>query len=361
MKRIQAEAEYVIAVVAIILFMSMSTLSVVSLQELQGHSRIINLSVTARDAGQTLVKGEGMAAQNGGEAAHSENDFIMAQVDGILEELITGQGPIGLALLGDAAYITEMRRAVQEWKALKSEIQRVRAGAPPDEMSELSQSYFKAMNHAVSAAEDFSEKQVKRMIALLYGVNVIFIALVIVAAAFWLKGLSIEKRAELLREIAYVDPLTQIANRASCERMISDLRKDPPAEDVAVLMFDMNNLKLSNDLIGHQGGDQIIARVAAALREEAGKYGFVGRYGGDEFLAVFKGADPGAVESCISGLDERLRAYNALRANEIEKISYAAGSVIGSLRDRGIDETIHEADKRMYENKRHMKGRGAQF
>ena len=51
-------------------------------------------------------------------------------------------------------------------------------------------------------------------------------------------------------------------------------------------MFDLNNLKTVNDTMGHSAGDQLIINFAKLLRSVIPEKDFVGRYGGDEFIAV---------------------------------------------------------------------------
>jgi diguanylate cyclase (GGDEF)-like protein len=360
MNRNHNRREYIAVAAVVVLFLSMSVLSLASLQELRGHSRVVNFNAMVRSAGQMIVKNELMAKQNG-EGSTEDDDALIEQVDGIINELLTGRGEHGLVVLDDEKYMKEMLNVRYEWNALKAEIYRVREGAPPDRMFALSRSCNDVANRAISAAENFSESQVGQMLALLYGANVAFAIFVIITVISWLKRMSMKKTADLLGKIAYEDPLTQMSNRASCERVIDEIKNRPPPDDVAVLIFDMNNLKLVNDLLGHQGGDRVIKHFSYILRTEAEKYGFIGRYGGDEFLAVFNEASPNLVEKFISGLDERLRAFNALRVNDIEKINYAVGYVCGDPRALGIDNMIYDADKRMYENKRRSKGHCAQF
>ena len=51
-------------------------------------------------------------------------------------------------------------------------------------------------------------------------------------------------------------------------------------------MFDLNNLKEVNDTLGHAAGDSMIANFAHILRKVVPEKDFVGRYGGDEFIAI---------------------------------------------------------------------------
>ena len=55
---------------------------------------------------------------------------------------------------------------------------------------------------------------------------------------------------------------------------------------LSVIMMDVDNFKLFNDTYGHPAGDQVLKRVAEALRQGCDKHDLIGRYGGDEFLIV---------------------------------------------------------------------------
>jgi diguanylate cyclase (GGDEF)-like protein len=107
--------------------------------------------------------------------------------------------------------------------------------------------------------------------------------------------------------------------------------------------------------LGHQEGDKIIAQFAKLIATAAKEYGFIGRYGGDEFLAVFSDADGARAEEYLARVGEQVAAYNSLRVNDMEKISYAAGIAVGKLSETGIDDLIYEADRNMYAQKREMK------
>jgi diguanylate cyclase (GGDEF)-like protein len=209
----------------------------------------------------------------------------------------------------------------------------------------------------VFAAEDYSERQVHNTKNTLISVDVVFVLLILVALAYIIRSVSVKRRADILGTIAYIDALTQLENRASCERLINEIKASPPEDSIAVIMFDMNNLKLVNDFIGHQGGDKVIIQFAAILKETSAKYGFIGRYGGDEFLGIFKKTNEDLVKTFISEMQDNTDAYNSLKVNDIEKISYAVGYAMDCPRDTGIDDLIYEADRNMYMNKREMKSR----
>ncbi|WP_418431170.1 type IV pili methyl-accepting chemotaxis transducer N-terminal domain-containing protein, partial [Blautia sp.] len=96
-----------------------SLVSFFYIYNLQGNAKVINYAGVVRGATQRLVKQE----LNG-----QQNDSLVEKIDGILKELQTGEGDVGLTRLNSDAFqelIVEMQR---EWKDLKEEIYLVRAG-----------------------------------------------------------------------------------------------------------------------------------------------------------------------------------------------------------------------------------------
>ena len=89
-----------------------------------------------------------------------------------------------------------------------------------------------------------------------------------------------QQEAELMQRLAHTDPLTGLANR---RQMYAALQSQHPT---AVLLMDLDNFKALNDTFGHDAGDLGLVSVAAQLREVFGPSGQVGRWGGEEFIAL---------------------------------------------------------------------------
>ncbi|MDL2317896.1 GGDEF domain-containing protein [Eubacteriales bacterium OttesenSCG-928-A19] len=334
-----------IVLLFIVMFGAVSVLSFTSIRQMQGNARVVNYVGIVRGATQKLVKRELMGYPD---------DALIERLDSIIHELITGEGPNDLVVLHDEPYLANMRDVRDHWQDIKRNIYLERAGEAND-LFESSEEYFNLVDRTVSSAEAFSEAQVNRSITMLVAANAAVVVLMIVFLVFYLRTIALRKRADALGKIAYIDPLTQMDNRASCERKVDSLQRQPPEGEIAVFMFDMNNLKRVNDLKGHQGGDRIIADFARILKAESAAYGFIGRYGGDEFLAVFEDADDSVAQKYIASINEKVLAYNLLHIDPIERISFAVGYYIGSVGDMAAEEMIALADARMYDRKREMK------
>lgn len=344
--RILQKKEYLVIGIIVILFVCVSGLSLISINQLQGTGRVINYTGIVRGATQRLIKKE---------IHGNPDDKLIARLNSIVRELRHGGAENDLVALHDDLFQEKMARISTQWSELKNEIQRVRSGANDQRLYDLSETYFDLVDSTVFAAEAYSEKQVSLSKTLLMGANAIFVLFMAAALLNFLYSAALRRRAALLDRVAYVDGLTQMPNRASCDRLIEKYMSEPLKGNLSVLMFDMNNLKMVNDLRGHQGGDRLIAEFGKLLNSECGDCGFVGRYGGDEFLGIFRDADQLAVERYLAGLNMKVVSWNVRQVDDIDKISFAVGYCVGNEGDNDLIRLIGEADRRMYEKKRQMK------
>lgn len=95
------------------------------------------------------------------------------------------------------------------------------------------------------------------------------------------------------RAAADQDPVTGLLNHRAIHQILDETMEAAAAaqQPCTVMMMDMNNFKMFNDTYGHPAGDEALRRVAKALAESCQSGATVGRYGGDEFLAVLPGAN----------------------------------------------------------------------
>lgn len=114
-----------------------------------------------------------------------------------------------------------------------------------------------------------------------------------------------------------------------------------------MIYWDINYLKTLNDTVGHEAGDQLILTVAESIRNVCNEVDSAYRIGGDEFVMIMRGADEKVVAKKIRDWKQILKA---LKGNSEYEISVSVGYAYGEGKD--LDAIIHEADQRMYENKR---------
>ena len=87
--------------------------------------------------------------------------------------------------------------------------------------------------------------------------------------------------------------------------------------------FLLNNLKTVNDTMGHSAGDQLILNFAKLLRSVIPEKDFVGRYGGDEFIAVIYHTSEAEIKEILKSLYREKERLNSCE-NQLP-IDYACG------------------------------------
>jgi len=98
---------------------------------------------------------------------------------------------------------------------------------------------------------------------------------------------------EEIKRISYIDVLTGVNNRRFLEQRIGEelKRSQRNAEPLSCQFFDIDFFKAINDKHGHQGGDQVLSLVAAAIRYQLRDNDIFVRYGGEEFVALLSNTD----------------------------------------------------------------------
>ena len=110
---------------------------------------------------------------------------------------------------------------------------------------------------------------------------------VLTKAIFAVRDINYEKNKESqLIYNSYIDDLTQLYNRKMYNENLQEYDNSKLQTNMVFLSVDVNGLKIVNDTLGHDAGDELIIGVADCLRQCFSQYGRVYRLGGDEFAAV---------------------------------------------------------------------------
>ena len=159
------------------------------------------------------------------------------------------------------------------------------------------------------------------------------------------------RKAVYYKQMASVDTLTGVYNRNA---FMEDTSAIENLDGVYVVTFDLNDLKKTNDVKGHEAGDRYLVDSASAISYVFSQYGNCYRIGGDEFCVVIKEDTIEHVESLIARLKRCEEDYNQYSVDVDMKIA-CGYAVYDPEKDRNLEETRNRADARMYKNKREIK------
>lgn len=161
-------------------------------------------------------------------------------------------------------------------------------------------------------------------------------------------------------ELSHVDPLTHVKNRIAYEGKAEDVIdriKNDPSYRFAVAMFDVNNLKVINDDLGHEAGDEYLynsSRVICNIFKHSPVY----RIGGDEFVAILEDVDYNNREELMKEFASELEHIRVTEQSPMRRVSIAGGmAVFDPVKHTDYDDVCREADADMYENKKRIKAK----
>ena len=157
----------------------------------------------------------------------------------------------------------------------------------------------------------------------------------------------LEKKVEAL---SIIDGLTGVYNRNYLKYRVEE-KKKKMIFPFTVIMSDCNYLKKVNDQYGHEYGDILLKIVADTLKEEIPEDSPVIRMGGDEFMILGNGI----TEEKAFELMANIRGSLKRKSKDKIPLSLAMGSYTVQSKEFFFEEVCHEADLRMYADKKRLK------
>lgn len=164
----------------------------------------------------------------------------------------------------------------------------------------------------------------------------------------------IEARRQLrrMRRAATTDALTEVTNRSSLELHLRAVTTEYHLENIVGLIFlDVDHFKEFNDTYGHEVGDRVLKMVAQTLRHNLRVTDFVGRWGGEEFLAILQDFESPA---SLVAVAEKLRSLVEFSTLDVNGMSLHVTVSMGVTIFRPTDTAqslVHRADLLMYDSK----------
>lgn len=160
------------------------------------------------------------------------------------------------------------------------------------------------------------------------------------------------RRVNALLNEAHHDFMTGLLNRRGLSAAINELRNEHTP--IALCMFDLDNLKKVNDAYGHDVGDRMISAFCDLLKRSTRSDDLICRYGGDEFIVVFKRISE---ESALKRANEICAKCCESYITENLTLSCSGGIAICGKDETPSADLIEHADEALYNSKRTNKGK----
>lgn len=311
---------------------------ILMVSRIQGTARVVNYAGLVRGKTQRIVKLED---------ARMPQDDMIADVKGYIKGLRFGSEELDLVSLDDKAFQAKMEELDDYFDTLKQEIDLVRqVGYENTNIIEKSEIFFNLCDVATGLAESYSQRIATRLKQFETLTVIDIVILVFMILYELLKALRYAKANRELKSKIYLDEATGLPNKNKCEEILT-LEAE---QNMAICVFDLNNLRIINNQQGHERGDLYIRSFAKSLRKGVDENQFVGRCGGDEFIVFFKNVTKEDVKRNLENIKKE-----CAKCSEIP-LSYAAGFAYSNdFSTLTMRELFCQADKNMYIDKNQAK------
>lgn len=164
----------------------------------------------------------------------------------------------------------------------------------------------------------------------------------------------LDRSVQDLARQALQDPLTGSFNRRAFELQVATelATAEAAAHQVALVVVDVDEMKLINDQCGHVAGDAALQQVAVALARHFGEYGWMARWGGDEFVAVVREA-PGSrlADDLLARVRAELREATVVGCAQHRRGLHMSGGVARAQPGMSMQDLFQHADRALYDAK----------
>ena len=161
-----------------------------------------------------------------------------------------------------------------------------------------------------------------------------------------------EKRIQEVTAKSFQDALTKLANRASFDEYFAKelVRFHHKQFDLAISVIDLDDFKRINDTFGHTAGDKTLQVIAETLTKVMGKDVFISRYGGEEFVIIFKDNDKITVMNKLNMLRKKVASLPFTFKGTRVSITLSIGVTL-IQRDDIVHSAFERADTALYRAK----------
>lgn len=163
---------------------------------------------------------------------------------------------------------------------------------------------------------------------------------------------AIMQRVKDLQQMALIDEVTKLANRRYMEYILRT-RNDQLHRygwNYGLLFVDLDHFKKVNDTWGHDTGDEVLRMVGRTLVGNMRPFDVVGRWGGEEFIAVVVNTDDDELFAIADRLRFLVSQSGTLVNDKVIQVTISVGATMAG-KDENVDAVLKRADELVYQSK----------
>lgn len=175
--------------------------------------------------------------------------------------------------------------------------------------------------------------------------------------------IELKRQRDVLARLSSLDGLTGLPNRRSLDTALERewRRGTRSLRPISMIMIDIDHFKAYNDTCGHLAGDDCLKTVAGVLKEPLGRAGdLLGRYGGEEFLAVLPDTDEAGALSVARLIHQAVADLDIPHPSSPlgGRITVSLGvATVAARKDQSYTVVLHAADQALYQAKQEGRNR----
>jgi len=169
---------------------------------------------------------------------------------------------------------------------------------------------------------------------------------------------NLEKELETAKKASREDFLTKLYNKRALDEMLSvkEGEYERYGREYSIVMFDLDLFKEVNDTYGHEAGDAVLAGFGKILKKSCREVDIVGRYGGEEFIAILGNTDkPGAIKFALK-VNTQVKKTRFMYKGERIGVTVSGGVAMRSELP-SLKATLNSADEYLYNAKKNGRNR----
>lgn len=168
----------------------------------------------------------------------------------------------------------------------------------------------------------------------------------------------LEQELQRAKEESKEDFLTKLYNKRALDEMmnIKEAEFERYGHNFAIVFFDLDYFKSVNDTYGHDAGDAVLVAFAKILKNEARTVDIVGRFGGEEFIAVLGETDVKGGVMFAQKVRNKIKTTRMMYKDNQIKLTVSCG-VSDRASNFSLQSLIKSADEHLYKAKKEGRDR----